>query len=216
MKKTLIWLLIISVLSITVCFVVDKEKFLKFVNGPELNFFKKEISESEEKISESIKESLSEKVSEIKTEAMETLKENLSGLLEKSGSTLSKSIESGKEKISESVKENFLSITQNIAGETLNTSENSNLYREYFSYLTKINQPISFIIRNPLGENNPEDLDYLIDWGDGLKEEGKLSGGENIIISHLWKKTSEYLVKLEVMSDGLKIFDYQIKVLVAE
>ncbi len=214
-SKTLIWLLIIIIPSVTIYFIIGKERILNFVYGPEFDSLKGKISEDGKTVTGSIKEDLGGKTSELKTGTTEILKEVISGVLGKGASVLSQSVQSGKGVISEGVKEG-LEIARNAAGKIFGITKNQNLSGDYFSYLTKTNQLFSFIITNPFSVEESKELDYRIDWGDDLKDEGKLQGGENIVISHSWNEAAEYLVKFEIAAPESEIFNYQIKVLVKD
>ena len=200
--KILIWLLIIAALLTSTYFLLQKEKTLSFIYGPGFDSLKKAIPEEEKEAAESFKNVLSEKATEIKAGVGEILTGTLTETFNKGESAVSQLVQWGLEK------------TKKTAGEILGVNNDSNLFVEYFSYLTKIDEPLSFILRNPLNPQDSKELNYQIDWGDNQKNEGKLQGGESIIFSHSWKKEGEYLAKFKITAAESEIFDYQIKVLV--
>lgn len=202
--KIIIWLLIIAGLLTSAYFFLQKEKTFSFIYGQGFDSFKEVISEEEKEVVQSLKNVLSEKAAEIKAWAGETLTGTLTETFNKRESAVSQLVQWGLEK------------TKKTAGEILGVSDDSNLFIEYFSYLTKINEPLSFILKNPFSSKDSKELNYQIDWGDSLKDEGELQGGQSIIISHAWQREGEYLTKFTITAAESEIFDYQIKVLVVK
>lgn len=208
-------------LSALVYFGFKKEKVFGFSFGPGFNFLKELVPSSPKDYNQnfnSFKDSVSEKgkgaVSFLKNE----IGESFNKTIDKSKSLIDQTVSKAKGTIFGVVEES-LNKTENIAGEILGVKSNSaadgsDLLTESIAYLTKINTPLSFVIKN-LSARSGKDMRYRINWGDGKQTEGELLSGQNIVISHAWSEEGEYLVKFKITADS-NIFDYQIKVLVVK
>jgi hypothetical protein len=197
--KIIIWLLIIAGLLAIGYFLLQKEKTFSFIFGPGFDSL----------VVGSFKNVLKEKTTGLKTE----VDKNLEKVIQRGESLVSQSVQSA-EKILVNIVKDGLEKTKKTTGEILGVNNDSNLFVEYFSYLTKINKPLSFMLRNPFSPKESKELNYQIDWGDNQKDGGELQAGQNIIISHAWQKEGEYLTKFKITAAESDIFDYQIKVLV--
>lgn len=54
----------------------------------------------------------------------------------------------------------------------------------FTAIITKINTPLAFSINR--------EVNYSIDWADGIIEKGKVLTGESVLVSHEWKKQGDY------------------------
>ncbi len=66
------------------------------------------------------------------------------------------------------------------------TGSNFILPPPFTAIMTKVNTPLAFSINR--------NVDYKIDWADGIVEKGKVSVGESMLVSHEWKKQGDYTV----------------------
>jgi len=56
----------------------------------------------------------------------------------------------------------------------------------FAAIITKINTPLAFSINR--------EVNYSIDWADGITERGKVLNGESVLVSHEWKKQGDYTI----------------------
>ncbi|MEK7162913.1 MAG: hypothetical protein AAB696_01350 [Patescibacteria group bacterium] len=220
--KIILWALIIIVLSGLAYFGLREERTFSFIFGNDSFKSFSSASKTDQPMAGKISiENLGVKV-----------KENLSEAMNKSKFFVVKIIKETEEKIKEKTKEKTFEIVQeglksaedaagNILGVDLgkiNSEQviNQNSSNDFFSYLIKINTPLSFIIKNPFSSADAKNINYQIDWGDGEKDIGELKAEKNTTVVHSWNKEKEYLIKFKITTVESGEFDYQIKILVTK
>lgn len=222
-KKIILWILIIVLLLALTYFSLKKERIFGFSFGPGFNLLKNNNQDIE-----SFKKSAAEKGKEITNSFKNLLDLNeeitgfKKGIAENLDKTLGQTIFNAKGTIYEAI-EGSLNKTGNIIGEFLGIDSDSAVnsaiindadsFAKFFTYLIKIDAPVSFIIKNPF--NNEIEIEYQMDWGDEKKDSGKLSSNQNIVISHAWNKEGEYLIKIKIIA-SVQVFNFQTKVSVAK
>lgn len=211
MKKIFFWTLIITALVLLFYFGFKKEKVFGFNFGSTFDFLKDYDQDFV-----SFKNSVSEKGKEAVSSLKNLFNKETDGLKDKSKSLIDQTASKTKGTVF-GVVEKSLNKTEDVAGEILGVKLNpaadgSGLLTEAITYLTKINAPLSFIIKNPFSQAESKDIKYKIDWGDEKQNEGELLSGQSIVISHAWSKEGDYFVRFKIIAVDLNTFDYQIKV----
>lgn len=211
MKKIFLWTLIITALLLLIYFGFKKEKVFGFSFGPGFSFLKNYNQDFV-----SFKDSVSEKGKEAVSSLKNLLSKKTTGLRENVGESFNETLDKSKSLIFGVVGEG-LNKTEDMAGKILGVESNpaadgSGLLTEAITYLTKINAPLSFVIKNPFSQTESKDIKYKIDWGDEKQNEGELLSGQSIVISHVWSKEGDYFVRFKIIAVDLNAFDYQIKV----
>ncbi len=204
--KIILWTLVIAVLSIFIYFSLKKEQVFGFSFGPGFDFL-----ENYEYDFNSFKDSVSGKGKEAASSLKTYFNKETDGLkneVDKSKGTIF------------GIVEESLNKTENMAGEILGVKSNPaadgfGLLTESIAYLTKINAPLFFIIKNHFNQTEQKEINYQIDWGDGQKENGNLKEGQSKTISRSWSKEGEYTVRFKI-TDGLENLDYRFKVSVVK
>lgn len=83
------------------------------------------------------------------------------------------------------------------------TGSNFVLPPPFAAIITKINTPLAFSINR--------EVNYSIDWADGITEKGKVLTGESVLVSHEWKKQGDYTIVFTI-SDTKESRTYQFPV----
>ncbi len=214
MRKIIILSLIIATVSVLIYFGLKQEKTFSFSFGPGFIFSNNlskvgdYFSDFSSVVFEKGKETANSFTSYFKTSELKSkITDNLENLKEKTATNLGE------------LKEKTAATVVKTTGEVLSVNPNSiingDLLIKSLAYLTKINIPLSFIIKNPFNQTEQKEINYQIEWGDGQKESGDLKEGESTTVSHFWNKEGEYFVRFKIAA-GSESFNYQIKILVVK
>lgn len=85
------------------------------------------------------------------------------------------------------------------------TGSNFVLPPPFAAIITKINTPLAFSINR--------EVNYSIDWADGIIERGKVLAGESVLVSHEWKKQGDYTIVFTISdTKESRIYQFPVRV----
>ena len=203
--KKILWFLIILLLIIGVYFILTRDK--------SFNYFFREFPFSQSN-SEEVEPSLS-----LLNKGKQEITASLEKGVEQGKQLLSQASEGAAEKTKSELLPVALGFVERSAlqaveglGNLLGVQpqgERKSIFPDLISiirYSTKINEPVYFSIKNPLGQAG--DFNCEIDWGDGATESKVVNEGDSKKISHSWQNEGEYLIKFRIEAAG-GIIDYK-------
>ena len=159
------------------------------------------------------------KVKGIAVEAVQSTKDKLSEAQATTGEKIGTLIKEKTGSIISSIGDSISNFGESIVGEKINPSQNSSgggssinsspqtvilsggvnstttqaatgsnfvLPPPFAAIITKINTPLAFSINR--------EVNYSIDWADGMTEKGSVSVGNSVLVSHEWKKQGDYTI----------------------
>lgn len=103
--------------------------------------------------------------------------------------------------------------TEDTTKQAITVTQSPSSPTRYIRYLSKADEPISFLIKNP---DAGLTLTYHIDWGDGNRENADILPNQTKTASHEWTRSGDYIVTFRITITGASPIEHQVRVVVGE
>ncbi len=190
-KKLIVVLLAVTLLGGVFYFVFEKPQKSEASPNPLLSFFsgiRKEVEEAAENALSDSKKFMDQKSGAIKEDIQEDIQKKKNQLLSFLQENVNEAIDAVQEKIIGSDEDGVIVVIP----------------------VAKVGSAAYFLISNPTPK---QEVHYTVDWGDGLVEEETLAGTSKII-SHVWSKKGEFLVRFK--TSGSDVVSNTIKMVITQ